>query len=46
MVFWSQTRSPCILRFEKSGMEFLLTQSFAKNFGLYGERIGPAAQVV
>lgn len=26
--------------FEKSGMEFMLTQSFAKNFGLYGERIG------
>jgi aspartate/tyrosine/aromatic aminotransferase len=26
--------------FEQSGMEFFLTQSFAKNFGLYGERIG------
>ena len=22
------------------GMEFFITQSFAKNFGLYGERIG------
>jgi aspartate/tyrosine/aromatic aminotransferase len=26
--------------FEQSGIEFVLTQSFAKNFGLYGERIG------
>merc|ERR1719253_2363548 len=26
--------------FEQSGMEFFLAQSFAKNFGLYGERIG------
>lgn len=26
--------------FEKSGMEYFLTQSFAKNFGLYGDRIG------
>eukprot|EP00929_Paragymnodinium_shiwhaense_P122076 TRINITY_DN94618_c0_g1_i1.p1 TRINITY_DN94618_c0_g1~~TRINITY_DN94618_c0_g1_i1.p1 ORF type:complete len:427 (+),score=89.78 TRINITY_DN94618_c0_g1_i1:54-1334(+) len=26
--------------FEQSGLEFFLTQSFAKNFGLYGERIG------
>merc|ERR1719281_1355174 len=26
--------------FEKMGMEFFITQSFAKNFGLYGERIG------
>jgi aspartate aminotransferase len=26
--------------FEKSGLEFLISQSFAKNFGLYGERIG------
>merc|ERR1719426_712748 len=26
--------------FEQSGLEFILTQSFAKNFGLYGERIG------
>jgi aspartate/tyrosine/aromatic aminotransferase len=29
-----------VTMFEKSGMEFMLTQSFAKNFGLYGERIG------
>jgi len=27
-------------KFEASGMEFAVTQSFAKNFGLYGERIG------
>lgn len=26
--------------FEKSGMEYFIAQSFAKNFGLYGERIG------
>jgi len=26
--------------FEESGLEYFLTQSFAKNFGLYGERIG------
>jgi len=26
--------------FEKSGMEYFITQSFAKNLGLYGERIG------
>merc|ERR1711904_371603 len=26
--------------FAESGMEFFLAQSFAKNFGLYGERIG------
>jgi len=26
--------------FEESGMEFFISQSFAKNFGLYGERIG------
>jgi len=26
--------------FEKSGMEYFVCQSFAKNFGLYGERIG------
>jgi len=26
--------------FESSGMEFFISQSFAKNFGLYGERIG------
>jgi aspartate/tyrosine/aromatic aminotransferase len=26
--------------FDDSGMEFVLTQSFAKNFGLYGERVG------
>eukprot|EP00929_Paragymnodinium_shiwhaense_P123434 TRINITY_DN972_c0_g1_i2.p1 TRINITY_DN972_c0_g1~~TRINITY_DN972_c0_g1_i2.p1 ORF type:complete len:410 (+),score=120.80 TRINITY_DN972_c0_g1_i2:75-1304(+) len=26
--------------FEKSGAEYFVTQSFAKNFGLYGERIG------
>merc|ERR1719335_477322 len=26
--------------FEESGAEFLVAQSFAKNFGLYGERIG------
>jgi aspartate aminotransferase len=26
--------------FEASGMEYLVAQSFAKNFGLYGERIG------
>ena len=26
--------------FDESGMEFVLTQSFAKNFGLYGERVG------
>jgi len=26
--------------FEKSGMEYFISQSFAKNFGLYGERIG------
>ena len=29
-----------VFLFEKAGMEFLITQSFAKNFGLYGERIG------
>jgi len=26
--------------FEKSGLEYFIAQSFAKNFGLYGERIG------
>merc|ERR1719194_108030 len=26
--------------FEESGMEYFVAQSFAKNFGLYGERIG------
>jgi len=26
--------------FENSGMEYFIAQSFAKNFGLYGERIG------
>jgi len=26
--------------FDDSGIEFVLTQSFAKNFGLYGERVG------
>jgi len=26
--------------FEQSGMEYFVCQSFAKNFGLYGERIG------
>jgi aspartate aminotransferase len=26
--------------FEESGLEFFVAQSFAKNFGLYGERIG------
>jgi len=26
--------------FEQSGMEYFVAQSFAKNFGLYGERIG------
>merc|ERR1719401_1672865 len=26
--------------FEKSGIEYIVAQSFAKNFGLYGERIG------
>jgi len=26
--------------FEQSGLEFIICQSFAKNFGLYGERIG------
>jgi len=26
--------------FEKSGMEYFIAQSFAKNFGLYGDRIG------
>jgi len=26
--------------FEESGLEYFVTQSFAKNFGLYGERIG------
>jgi aspartate/tyrosine/aromatic aminotransferase len=26
--------------FEHSGMEYFMSQSFAKNFGLYGERIG------
>jgi aspartate/tyrosine/aromatic aminotransferase len=26
--------------FEKSGQEYFIAQSFAKNFGLYGERIG------
>jgi aspartate/tyrosine/aromatic aminotransferase len=26
--------------FEESGIEYMLAQSFAKNFGLYGERIG------
>jgi aspartate aminotransferase len=26
--------------FESSGLEYLVAQSFAKNFGLYGERIG------
>jgi aspartate aminotransferase len=26
--------------FEDSGLEFFVSQSFAKNFGLYGERIG------
>jgi len=26
--------------FEQSGMEYFIAQSFAKNFGLYGERIG------
>merc|ERR1719327_2606722 len=26
--------------FEEAGMEYLVAQSFAKNFGLYGERIG------
>merc|ERR1712176_364111 len=26
--------------FTESGMEFFICQSFAKNFGLYGERIG------
>lgn len=26
--------------FEKAGLEFFVCQSFAKNFGLYGERIG------
>jgi aspartate aminotransferase len=29
-----------VKQFLDSGMEFLVTQSFAKNFGLYGERIG------
>ena len=26
--------------FEDSGLEYFIAQSFAKNFGLYGERIG------
>merc|ERR1719387_2088946 len=26
--------------FAESGLEYFITQSFAKNFGLYGERIG------
>jgi aspartate/tyrosine/aromatic aminotransferase len=26
--------------FEKAGLEYFIAQSFAKNFGLYGERIG------
>merc|ERR1712187_1044853 len=26
--------------FEESGLEYFIAQSFAKNFGLYGERIG------
>jgi aspartate/tyrosine/aromatic aminotransferase len=30
----------CMSLFEASGMEYFLAQSFAKNFGLYGERIG------
>merc|ERR1719464_901783 len=28
--------------FEESGLEYFISQSFAKNFGLYGERIGYA----
>jgi aspartate aminotransferase len=28
--------------FRESGLEFCVAQSFAKNFGLYGERIGAA----
>ena len=31
--------------FEKEGMEFAITQSYSKNMGLYGERVGCLIQV-
>jgi NAD-dependent malate dehydrogenase len=34
------TDGASIKLFEDAGMEFFVAQSFAKNFGLYGERIG------
>ena len=36
----AETDAYAIRRFVKDGHQILLSQSFAKNFGLYGERIG------
>ena len=35
-----KVRGTAMTIFENSGMEYFIAQSFAKNFGLYGERIG------